>query len=63
MEPDFKVKVLGKNRKLDIAIFKPGQAHTVDNLYALWWWRKLARQQASSQDRKRHAKSSSCWKP
>ena len=24
MEPDFKVKVLGKNRKLDIAIFKPG---------------------------------------
>ena len=33
MEPDFKVKVLGKNRKLDIAIFKPGQAHTVDNLY------------------------------
>lgn len=33
MEPDFKVKVVGKNRKLDIAIFKPGQAHTVDNLY------------------------------
>ncbi len=33
MEPDFKVKVLGKNRKLDIAIFKPGEAHTVDNLY------------------------------
>jgi type I restriction enzyme M protein len=33
MEPDFKVKVLGKNRKLDIAIFKPGQAHTVNNLY------------------------------
>ncbi|MGK9019894.1 methylation-associated defense system DNA methyltransferase MAD2, partial [Pseudomonas aeruginosa] len=33
MEPDFKVKVLGKNRKLDIAIFKPGQAHTIDNLY------------------------------
>ncbi|UXU87845.1 methylation-associated defense system DNA methyltransferase MAD2 [Burkholderia sp. S-53] len=33
MEPDFKVKVKGKNRKLDIAIFKPGQAHKVDNLY------------------------------
>lgn len=33
MEPDFKVKVLGKNRKLDIAIFKPGTGHTVDNLY------------------------------
>lgn len=33
MEPDFKAKVLGKNRKLDIAIFKPGQAHTIDNLY------------------------------
>lgn len=32
MEPDFKIKVLGKNRKLDIAIFKPGRAHTVDNL-------------------------------
>jgi len=33
MEPDFKVKVFGKNRKLDIAIFKPGCPHTVDNLY------------------------------
>lgn len=33
MEPDFKVKVLGKNRKLDIAIFKPGTEHTADNLY------------------------------
>lgn len=33
MEPDFKVKVLGKNRKLDIAIFRPGTVHTVDNLY------------------------------
>ncbi|MET3715430.1 N-6 DNA methylase [Pseudomonas sp. PvP001] len=32
MEPDFKIKVLGKNRKLDIAIFKPGRAHTADNL-------------------------------
>lgn len=33
MEPDFKVKVLGKNRKLDIAIFRPGTEHTTDNLY------------------------------
>lgn len=33
MEPDFKVKVLGKNRKLDIAIFRPGTEHAVDNLY------------------------------
>lgn len=32
MEPDFKVKVSGKNRKLDIAIFKPGTEHTADNL-------------------------------
>ena len=33
IEPDFKLKVLGKNRKIDIAIFKPGQPHTEDNLY------------------------------
>ena len=33
MEPDFKIKVSGKNRKLDIAIFKHGTEHTVDNLY------------------------------
>ena len=33
MEPDFKVKLHGKNRKIDIAIFKPGQLHTEDNLY------------------------------
>ena len=33
MEPDFKIKLLGKNRKLDIAIFKPGTAHTAGNLY------------------------------
>ena len=33
MEPDFKVKLLGKSRKIDIAIFKPGQPHTEDNLY------------------------------
>jgi type I restriction enzyme M protein len=33
MEPDFKVKVLGKNRKIDIAIFKPGPSPHEDNLY------------------------------
>jgi type I restriction-modification system DNA methylase subunit len=33
MEPDFKVKIGGKNRKLDIAIFRPGTEHTTDNLY------------------------------
>ncbi len=33
MEPDFKIKLLGKNRKIDIGIFKPGQPHTEDNLY------------------------------
>ena len=33
MEPDFKVKVGGKNRKLDIAVFKPGTEHVPDNMY------------------------------
>ena len=33
IEPDFKLKVLGKNRKIDIAIFKPGLPHTEENLY------------------------------
>ena len=33
MEPDFKIKVQGKNRKVDIAIFRPDTAHTTDNLY------------------------------
>lgn len=33
MEPDFKVKVQGKNRKLDIAIFRPSTEHTAENLY------------------------------
>jgi len=33
MEPDFKVKLLGKSRKIDIAIFKPEQPHTEGNLY------------------------------
>jgi len=35
IEPDFKLKAQGKNRKLDLAIFKPGQPHTVDNLYRM----------------------------
>lgn len=33
MEPDFKVKVQGKTRKLDIAIFSPGMPHTTEHLY------------------------------
>lgn len=33
MAPDFKVKVAGKNRKVDIAIFRPGTAHTAENIY------------------------------
>lgn len=33
MEPDFKVKVQGKTRKLDIAIFSPGMPHTAEHLY------------------------------
>ena len=33
MEPDFKVKVGGKNRKLDIAVFKPGTEHVAGNMY------------------------------
>jgi len=33
MEPDYRVKVDGKNRKIDIAIFRPGCAHDVENLY------------------------------
>ena len=33
MEPDFKVKAQGKNRKLDIAIFRPGTDHVIENLY------------------------------
>ena len=35
MEPDFKVKALGKSRKLDIAIFKPGFKHSAENLYRI----------------------------
>ncbi|MER2540231.1 MAG: N-6 DNA methylase [Azonexus sp.] len=33
MAPDFKLKIGGKNRKLDIAIFCPGTEHTAENLY------------------------------
>lgn len=33
MEPDFKVKVGGKNRKLDIAVFQAGTAHVAENMY------------------------------
>lgn len=32
MEPDFKLKVDGRNKKLDIAIFEPGAEHSVENL-------------------------------
>ncbi|WP_295435170.1 type I restriction enzyme HsdR N-terminal domain-containing protein, partial [uncultured Thiodictyon sp.] len=35
MEPDFKVKVSGKNRKVDIGIFRPGAAHKAENLYRI----------------------------
>lgn len=33
MEPDFKLKVGGKNRKLDIAVFQAGTEHVAENLY------------------------------
>ncbi|MET3441585.1 type I restriction enzyme M protein [Variovorax paradoxus] len=33
MEPDFKIKVGGKNRKLDIAVFQAGTAHVAENMY------------------------------
>ena len=33
MEPDFRLKADGKNRKIDIAIFQPGTAHELANLY------------------------------
>ena len=33
MEPDFKVKVGGKSRKLDIAVFQAGTAHVSENMY------------------------------
>nr|WP_235880385.1 N-6 DNA methylase [Polyangium aurulentum] len=35
MEPDFKVKVDGSNKKIDIAIFEPGTEHTADNVRRL----------------------------
>ena len=33
MEPDYKLKVGGKNRKIDIAIFQPSSVHELANLY------------------------------
>ncbi|HPE70925.1 MAG TPA: N-6 DNA methylase [Candidatus Competibacter sp.] len=33
MEPDFRVKVGGRNKKIDIALFRPGTAHEPENLY------------------------------
>lgn len=35
MEPDFKVKVEGSNKKIDIAIFEPGAEHTSENIRRL----------------------------
>jgi type I restriction enzyme M protein len=35
MEPDFKVKVDGSNKKIDIAIFEPGAPHTPENVRRL----------------------------
>lgn len=32
MRPDFRLKVDGKNKKVDIAIFTPGSDHTLENL-------------------------------
>ena len=33
MEPDLRVKVGGRNKKIDIALFRPGTAHEPENLY------------------------------
>jgi type I restriction enzyme M protein len=35
MEPDFKVKVDGSNKKIDIAIFEPSTEHTAENVRRL----------------------------
>lgn len=35
MEPDFKIKVEGSNKKIDIAIFEPGSEHTAENVRRL----------------------------
>lgn len=35
MEPDYKVKVGGRNRKVDIAIFRPGTEHLPEHLYRI----------------------------
>lgn len=33
MEPDYRVKVGGRNKKIDVAIFRPGTPHVDENLY------------------------------
>lgn len=33
MEPDFRMKIGGRNKKIDIAIFRPGADHETENLY------------------------------
>jgi type I restriction enzyme M protein len=35
MEPDFKMRVDGSNKKIDIAIFEPGSEHTAENVRRL----------------------------
>ena len=35
MEPDYRIKVGSKNRKIDIAVFRPGTKHEPDNLYRI----------------------------
>src|SRR4051812_27321002 len=35
MEPDFKMKVDGSNKKIDIAIFEPGSEHRTENVRRL----------------------------
>jgi type I restriction enzyme M protein len=69
IEPDFKLKVLGKNRKIDIAIFKSRAApHEDQNLYravvpSRRSPRSAPRAPIACATRKRRAKSSSCSKP
>ena len=33
MEPDYKIKVGGRNKKIDIAVFRPGTPHSDENLF------------------------------
>ena len=35
MEPDYRVKVGGRNKKVDIAVFRPGSEHVPENLYRI----------------------------